>query len=316
MKRKTIIIGNGFDLNLGLPTSYSHFVNSEYFTRLISTNKLCRYLADTYQKCNWVDIEASLKEYAEEMDNPKTFFSDYTTLKKALMRYLETITYSIDKNSVAYKFIGDCCYECFRPAAAKSHITILNFNYTKSVSKVIDSIFKVGIFANYISDIPFEYWAVHGCVKNNHIVLGVEDGAEIPSSCNFIKKSYDSEYTSFKTKIMRCDELIVFGHSLGETDDTVFRLFFQKQLKSDAESKKVVIYYKGDNGYRDLLHRVDELTDYHISKFREKNRLIFKDVDDDRVSFADVIKDISNTYADIVDSYKTIRGLLKKRIKS
>lgn len=314
MKRKTIIIGNGFDLNLGLPTSYSHFINSEYFTRLISTNKLCRYLTDTYERCNWVDIEVSLKEYAEEMNNPKTFFSDYTALKKALTRYLETITYSIDKNSVAYKFIGDCCYECFR-LTDKNHITILNFNYTKSVNKVIDHIYKVGNYANYISDIPFEYWAVHGSVMNNHIVLGVEDSADIPSSCNFIKKSYDSEYTSFKTKIMRCDELIVFGHSLGETDDTVFRPFFQKQLQSDAEPKKVVIYYKGDNGYRDLLHRVDELTGYHISRFREKNRLRFKDVDDDRVSFADVIRDVANTYGDIVNSYKTISDLFKKPTK-
>lgn len=311
MKQKTIIIGNGFDLNLGLPTSYNHFVKSENFTRLTSTNKLCRFLAHTYEKCNWVDIEASLKDYAEEVDNPQSFFSDYSALKKALMQYMDVISYSsIDKKSTAYNFIGDCCYECFRPAD-KNHITILNFNYTRSVNKVIDRIFKVGTFANYISDIPFEYWAVHGSIKNNHIILGVEDSADIPSSCNFIKKSYDSEYMSFKTKIMRCDELIVFGHSLGETDDSVFRPFFQKQLQGNAEPKKVVIYYKGESGYRDLLHRVDELTDYHINKFREKNSLRFKDVDDDNVSFSDVIKNISNAYVDLVDSYKKFRGLLK-----
>ena len=311
MKRKTVIIGNGFDLNLGLPTSYSHFIKSEYFIHLLSSNKLCRYLADTYERCNWVDIEASLKEYAEKTESPKMFFSDYTALKKSLIKYMDSLSYSsIDEESVAYNFIGDCCYECFRPAD-KNHITILNFNYTKSVSKVIDHIYKIGTFANYITNIPFEYWAVHGSAKNNHIVLGVEDSADIPSSCNFIKKTYDSEHLSFKAKILKCDELIVSGHSLGESDDSVFRPFFQKQLRSDAEPKKVTIYYKGENGYEDLLNRVDDLTDYHISKFREKNRLHFKDVDDNRVSFAEVIKNISNTCVDIIESYRTIRDLLK-----
>lgn len=85
MKRKTVIIGNGFDLSLGLPTSYSHFIKSEYFIHLLSSNKLCRYLADTYERCNWVDIEASLKEYAEKTESPKMFFSDYTALKKSLI---------------------------------------------------------------------------------------------------------------------------------------------------------------------------------------------------------------------------------------
>lgn len=33
--KKIIILGNGFDLNLGLKTSYKQFMNSNYFDKLV-----------------------------------------------------------------------------------------------------------------------------------------------------------------------------------------------------------------------------------------------------------------------------------------
>ncbi|MCM1441733.1 MAG: bacteriophage abortive infection AbiH family protein, partial [Roseburia sp.] len=58
-----VIIGNGFDLNLGLKTSYRHFVESEECRTLLSKghNYLLKTILGKYHLCNWVDIEEELK---------------------------------------------------------------------------------------------------------------------------------------------------------------------------------------------------------------------------------------------------------------
>lgn len=40
--QKTIILGNGFDLDLGLKTSYRHFINSPQYSELIESSKFIR----------------------------------------------------------------------------------------------------------------------------------------------------------------------------------------------------------------------------------------------------------------------------------
>ena len=60
---KILIIGNGFDLNLGLKTSYSDFLASDEFLELSedSSNLLVSYLNEQAKSSRkdrlWVDIE-------------------------------------------------------------------------------------------------------------------------------------------------------------------------------------------------------------------------------------------------------------------
>ena len=56
------IIGNGFDLNLGLKTSYTNFVNGNEFKSLLNTdNFLADYLSNKHDLQNWIDVENELK---------------------------------------------------------------------------------------------------------------------------------------------------------------------------------------------------------------------------------------------------------------
>ena len=67
MKHRTFIIGNGFDMDLGLHTSYQDFVNSDLWP--ITNSDLERSsLADKLEKDkkeNWFNLEDSLCEYAQ-----------------------------------------------------------------------------------------------------------------------------------------------------------------------------------------------------------------------------------------------------------
>lgn len=57
-----VIIGNGFDLNLGLKSGYQDYIKSAYFESLISKrNYLAMYLKKQNNLQRWIDIENELK---------------------------------------------------------------------------------------------------------------------------------------------------------------------------------------------------------------------------------------------------------------
>ena len=70
--QSALIIGNGFDLSLGLSTSYMDFVNSDEFQILLNMqNQLAIYLKVNAELQNWIDIENELKLYSKNEDNAK-----------------------------------------------------------------------------------------------------------------------------------------------------------------------------------------------------------------------------------------------------
>lgn len=60
-----VIIGNGFDINLDLPTGYDKFIVNPQFERLINNgNQLAIHLNNSYALKNWIDIEKELALYS------------------------------------------------------------------------------------------------------------------------------------------------------------------------------------------------------------------------------------------------------------
>ena len=158
---------------------------------------------------------------------------------------------------------------------------------------------------------PYFSKHIHGNVHKNNIILGVEDDDNIPSEYNYIKKSYDKSYRAYKNFLLTCDELIVFGHSMGETDDSFFRKFFQRQLIGNDFPKVVSIYFKGDKGLRDLQYRLDDLTDYKLNIFREYNSLEFIDIDNNRETFIENFNETLNAIGCVLKGINEIQKAFK-----
>lgn len=312
MKQKVIIIGNGFDIDLGLPTRYSDFVESSIFENLLESNELCQYLYEKYRECNWVDIEIGLKEFVEISQDENRYYSDYVELKNALSLYLSGIDLQkINRDSFAYNMIVKYAFEGFRTYKQNS-ITILNFNYTNSVNFVIDDYyFKTPTIINFLGTMPYFSKHIHGDIRKNNIILGVEDSAVIPLGYHFIKKSYDRSYRAYKNLLLTCDELIVFGHSMGETDDSFFRPFFRRQLTGKASPKRVSIYFKGDDGYIDLLDRLDSLTEFQLNMFREYNTLDLIDIDNYTPTLKENLEETLDALTCTIEGFKEIGKALK-----
>ncbi len=87
-KNTCIIIGNGFDINLGLPTSYTDFVKSTHFDDMVKRgNELAKYLKSKFELQNWIDIENELKTYSLERSDA-SFKSNYELLICALINII------------------------------------------------------------------------------------------------------------------------------------------------------------------------------------------------------------------------------------
>ena len=114
MKMKILIIGNGFDLNLGIKTSYKDFIQSEHFKDLVAKkDNMAEYFNEKNELNNWVDIENELTNYSIKVKNKNLDIeNNFNEIRLSLMNYLKE---EIDKVDA-----------------------IFNFNYTNSVFKVTE----------------------------------------------------------------------------------------------------------------------------------------------------------------------------------
>ena len=287
--KTVLIIGNGFDLNIKMRTSYSDFMKSKYFEDLLSAkNCLASYL-DNRKKCNgnWIDIEKELGNYAKVLvgyskdeiakevrynrsidDLRKSFREDFRTMCSALNAYLKEIekvgrfSEGYDK-SHAYKLIKKIVYE-------RKSSYVVSFNYTSFIEKVIDKI-------NH-NCTDFCIRQIHGSLKND-IVFGVQDSMELQREHVFLYKSHNKyqDVRGLPQILENADEIIFFGYSLGETDHSYFDDFFKNQTKKDCHSKSFVFYHYGQDAYDDIIWQLKTLTNNRTSYLNQYNNIRFED---------------------------------------
>lgn len=292
--KTVLVIGNGFDKNIGMSTSYKEFMGSENFNDLLTkeNNLLAKYL--NYKKScyreNWIDLEKELGSYARIMSSgakiideiPKTlrgdtninniqdaFRQDFNSLCLALKNYLkevENIEYPNEKvaNSVAYKLIKDIIRE-------RKPYYVVNFNYTNFVKKTI-------MFESPGYSTKNEILQIHGSLKKD-IVFGVQDNFELERQHVFLYKSHNKcqKVRGLPQILENADKIIFFGYSLGETDHSYFDDFFKNQTKKDCRSKSFVFHHYGQDAYDDIIWQLKVLTNNRTSYLNQYNDIRFED---------------------------------------
>ena len=268
-----IIIGNGFDINLGLPTGYENFIESAQFETLINNgNQLAVHLKNNYNLKNWIDIEKELSLYSME-GATESYKKEYDDLSASLTDYINDIDYlKMKKHGAAYDLMHQI-------AKGKSFI-ILDFNYTKSIRLLLSN------FGLSDERIGLSHLKVHGEAEKRNIVFGVEDKAPIKPEHVFIRKAYNKSFKAlnFTELYKNVSSVMFFGHSLGESDHTYFKELFQNSclnisgtLQSTYRKNFYFFHYKEDGYYR-LMQQLDTLTYTSLTTFRQYNNIEFIDV--------------------------------------
>lgn len=322
-KNFLLIIGNGFDLELGLDTSYKSFVKSEvydkYFKQLMKDPDLIQkksynliydldfpmfgYFKEVLKIQNWIDLEMEIGRLASrhiQKLNPQTkkfddvlaestdyMMRSFNALRECLNEYIANLEIPSKKPNYAselLKIIG---------SEDRVNVQIVNFNYTN-----LNDITGIDV------KVPVHH--IHGNVtkgKGTNLILGVQDGIEVDKSYSYVIKSHSPYYHSSRIidLLENADEVIFFGHSLGETDYPYFSEFFQSQCKRIPLDmrKKIRIFTFDESSRLDILYQLRIMNNKQTRMFFENSDFALyrtKDKMDDKeiqIYFSELKRDLS-----------------------
>ena len=259
------IIGNGFDLGLGMKTRYSDmyesYINSESKSETIKAFK--KRLSSDIKYENWSDFEMGMAKKTNDFSSENEFVECIRDFKKHMVDHLESETQSIvkrldqiefiEQRDVMWESITNCEYglipndekEIKRIKEGKDiTYSFLTFNYTK----IFDHLLRfTGIY-----DDPLH---IHGTLGED-IVTGV-DGDDQLAQTNykvtrkteraFIKPKFNESFD--KERIKKAAEMITesniicsYGFSYGESDRIWLNLISQWLLANAGHHLVAFMY--------------------------------------------------------------------------
>lgn len=266
------IIGNGFDLGLGMKTKYENIY--ETYIEVPSESNIIKDFKSTLSKRQpydkWSDFEIGMAEYAKTLSSENELIECVRDFKGHMVEHLqlenEKFIELINNEGYIHGLINELdrlfgeFYKCFSPNLIRqlnsivglsfnSEPRIITFNYTTVLDKLINS---KASRENRRLKAPLH---IHGTLDND-IVLGVDNieqlkgvsyNISVRGNRAFIKTVFNEQYDServLKAKRMISNSKIIctYGFSMGESDKTWINLLTD-WLKQNSEHHLIVYQY-------------------------------------------------------------------------
>lgn len=321
-RKIVLILGNGFDLDLGLQTSYKAFWESEFCPKDYPApliHHLNQKWPDNLEAVKWYDLENELLNYYKSIPDPKvgadclteeerTFLKDFTSYGQACGWYndkLELVSSLVNKGVLYYngnpmghvgehlkedalqtpiwrdrkalKLIKDglCKYlNSIFGQAYDSESVALNVLFAAEKARESGDFLNIYTF-NY-TQLPVDYGDgfqdivhyVHGSCSGERIIVGTRDDVTIDENYDFLQKSFDPNFNppALVADLLEADEVIIFGHSIGENDRQYFKAFFKQQTDySHPNCKDITIFTRDDASEVQIKRSLQHMTDGNLS---------------------------------------------------
>ena len=305
------IIGNGFDLNLGLKTDYPSFY--KYYLKQTTTNPFLLKLKEQISKeqyTTWSDLELGLGKYAEKctkeeylqiMDDIRTNLTTYLKEETNKVHFgLSDSFYEDIKKPERHleRMILDKYYayrDKYSSGLSTLDINVVSFNYTYTFERIfgiisLDGDSIVNIRANDNRKPVNQVIHIHGTLENE-LNLGVNDASQIfndsfKSDMDILEYVVKPEFNDAclngkngicENLIKNADVIVLFGVSMGITDTKWWSLIGE-QLK---KRRCMIVYYPFDEKKDDIKHPNSKRrwTDNYSMFLKEKFGIL--DVKDD-----------------------------------
>ncbi len=300
------LIGNGFDLNLDLETSYPNFY--EYYKKLPSKGEVIKALKEdiTEKYKNWSDLEKRLGEYSINFKTSGQFDVAFIDIVTNLSKYLIEQEKKLELENIdSQKLFDYLAYpeklllptevteiKSFKKTFGNNqrNINLITFNYTRTLELIADfkgqqkEISKFGPVINMLQDIKH----VHGYVDKG-MILGVNDISQIAnnsfhsnknvlnllvkSNCNKVKRQNIDN--ACKNLIIKADLICIFGSSFGITDKLWWELVGER-LKQNC---KLIIFVLGKEVPAVLDYMIDRQESDFKDAFLAKTKLEKKEIE-------------------------------------
>lgn len=229
MSKTLIVLGNGFDLDLGWKTSYSDFYKAKQrkFESLNGMSYVHKMITEGY----WYNLEGYLRDCMREVHSEKVEELNYFWI---LCR--NTIGDYLSQNNIYTTRIDSCAYRLLSEISSSD---IVSFNYTNPFD----------IIGLNNRDILY----VHGCLKDRltgaEIKLGVDSAIQSQNKLTtsedklkcIIKTEENHSIDNFLTLSKIADNIIIYGHSLGITDSDYFKPILRGIIENRVVNKTIYI---------------------------------------------------------------------------
>lgn len=266
------LIGNGFDRNLGLKTSYKDFYN--YYINQESENDDIKRIKDSMAEQEsdlWSDLEIALGKITDKFDNSTSYIDVLRDISDNLRAYVKKESDQLHiESSAKDKLQSYLCspFGSLTPETnrlAEEHfnsqsreiwnVDIITFNYTDVIEKILGDFVnkKIGIHHNSYEVKLRSIRHIHGTCDSS-IIVGVNDTTQISNEIfksdidllDWLVKPNTQECRSdgveriCKALINNANLICIFGMSFGDTD----KLWWQciKNRISANPAVRVVIY--------------------------------------------------------------------------
>ena len=266
MSRTVAIIGNGFDLNLGMKTSYLDFLGSGHFPQSSDPDSLPNYLAKQAQLQRWIDVEVELAKYAKSMARKERFRHEYNILRESLIDYILSLpTPTIQEDSHAVRFMKE---------VINAELTdVISFNYTNTAHQLLADL---GMPPEEINK---RVTVIHGTCTSRNIIFGVEDSATVPDEHVFLHKSSAVNFAgrALINKLETATDIYIFGHSLGPTDHMYFTNTFNTLCNAYWPNKKLIVYYYSPSGLDETILQLRKITGNRVAQLKSNTFVELRD---------------------------------------
>ncbi len=326
-RRIVLVLGNGFDLDLGLKTSYKNFWESDFCPKSYPA-PIIRHLnskwGDNLESVRWYDLENELLQYA--LRNHKTDVVNQRELNYLKNRSEAQISQDVhffggrdEIASLAEKGFLTCAsapvFSVSIPYKADFNLSAIErdkkalhlikeglCNYLKTVTlpqdfrstiayqviTLIDNMVEKGDFVKIYT---FNYTPLslngfgpenakvhylHGSYEDGRIIIGTRDDQFLNESYDFLQKSFDPFFNPppLVEDLKEANEVIIFGHSIGENDRQYFKAFFKQQTESIRSNRKdITIFTSNDKSEIQIRRALQKMTDWNLSTLFGQNNL-------------------------------------------
>lgn len=216
MKKGVLIIGNGFDLDFGLKTSYNDIFKSWKPDDALTSTTLYKLVKkNDRNEWNFLEDRIGLIYANNEYNIINDFDKEencHEAMRLKIIEYLNAINYEQNDSSYASKLI--------KAISQNGKFNVYSFNYTNTVNHIVNAQLQVN--------------HVHGRATDSTAILGTEDNQKSIRDLCFFQKSFSPYYrsTNLKYDLSNADTVIFFGHSLGKADFLYFENFFKHNLQT------------------------------------------------------------------------------------
>ena len=283
---KMIIVGNGFDISVGIKSSYNNFVDHLRVEEKLETNEdIYNFNKLFLQKfdgksLNWNDLESIFENHIKEI-NEITYNSDdeirsiYSVTEiNAYLKELEDLfsaylsdfyekwhnSYRVQRNNKSGLVVNEVYKNIFKDA------DVINFNYTSTLYDL--NLVQTGSVSNQ------KYFQVHGSLIEKNIIFGggftgneEYSGFNVPGSMDndkLIRIKKDTYLFEKRTQLIEkinkyqknSVDTYIMGHSIYGSDLPFLSKIFEK-------SKRIYLFYFG-NDYLIKLQKINKILNTDI----------------------------------------------------